>query len=115
VRTAGDHVHHRQRQQRRLGRREQLPQRQPLRARRSERAGDRRGQHGIRAEPPQVRRTVERPQGRVDPGLVGGVPPEQRRPDLVTDRANRPAHPLAPVAFLPVAALVRLVRARRRT
>ncbi len=56
------------------------------------RAGDRRRQHGVGAEPRQRGRAVEIAQRSVDHGLVGRVAPAQQRGDLAVDGGHGLAH-----------------------
>ena len=84
VRAAREHVDHRQRQQRREVGGEQPPERRARGLGGGQRAGDRRRQHGIGAEPRERGRAVEVAQGGVD-----RAPGRPRRARAAAPRSRR--------------------------
>ena len=112
VGAARDHVHHRQRQKRRGP--EPPPQGHALRGGRGERARDGHGEHGVRAQPAQIGRAVERPKGRVEARLVGGVPAGHVRRDRLVHGRNGEPDASAAVAIAAVPDLAGLVAAGGR-
>ena len=82
MRAAGDHVHHRQREKRRQVGAQRLPERQPPAPGGRDRAGHGGREHGVGAEPREVRRPVERAKSGVDRLLIEGVAAHELRADL---------------------------------
>ena len=116
MRAARDHVHHRQRQERRHVGAERLPERQPRDPALRERAGHGGSEHGVGAEPREVRGAVERAHAsrRRAPDRVASRPTSAGAISVTSD-ATAPAHALAAVSLAAVPPLVRLMRAGRRT
>ena len=115
VRAAGEHVHHRERQQRRPLAREAAPERLPCAAGRGgHRACDRRGQDGVGAEPLERRRAVEaaKKRRRCLPASAASLPRSAAAISPLT-AATASADALAGEAVAAVAELVRLVRPDR--
>ena len=114
VRAAVDDVHHRHRQDVRVGAADVAEQRQPCRLGGRLRHRQRHAEDRVGAQPRLVGRAVEVEQRLVDEALVVGAQPDDRGRDLVEHRLDGLLDALAAVAGGAVAQLDRLVLARRR-
>ena len=112
--AAVEDVHHRHRQDVRVGPADVAEQRQRRRVRRGLGHRQRHPEHGVGAQPRLVRRAVEVDQRLVDQPLVVGAQPDDRGRDLVEHGLHRFLDALTAVAGTAVAQFHRLVLAGRR-
>ncbi len=105
VRAAVDDVHHRHREQVRVGTAHVAEQRQPGRPRGRLGHREAHSEDGVGAETPLVVGPVQVDQGLVDDPLVGGVEADEALVDLLVDGLDPVQHALAAVALIAVAQL----------
>jgi hypothetical protein len=114
VRAAVDHVHHRNRQRRRVRPAEVAEQRLAGLVGGGLRHRERHAEDRVRAEPALVRRAVELDQRGVERLLLGRLQAADRVCDLAVRVRDRARHGLAAVRAVAVPQLDRLVHAGRR-
>ena len=93
--TAVDDVHHRDREDVRVGSADPRVQRLACIRCRRLRRGKRAAENRVRAEPPLVRRAVRLDENPVDLRLIGGIHPGKRGRELAVHVAHRLRHALA--------------------